>query len=115
MIQRHLLRACFFCWRIQLDEPRWELLLNEKWRASLHLTVWCTKPYPSINAFLETRPDHLKTGLFGEYPRLAYAKSCVIIVGQGERILPMSEPRTFSLETPGSLPLFQGSREDKGN
>src|SRR5947208_16731229 len=74
MIQRHLLRACFFCWRIQLDEPRWELLLNEKWRASLHLTVWCTKPYPSINAFLETRPDHLKTGLFGEYPRLAYAK-----------------------------------------
>ncbi len=41
--------------------------------------------------------DYIKTGLFAEYPWLADAHTRVIIVGRGERVLPMSDPRTSSL------------------
>ncbi|HLI05002.1 MAG TPA: NAD(P)/FAD-dependent oxidoreductase [Ktedonobacteraceae bacterium] len=41
--------------------------------------------------------DYIKTGLFTEYPWLADTSFRVIIVGRGERVLPMSEPRTSSL------------------
>lgn len=41
--------------------------------------------------------DYIRTGLFAEYPWLADTDTRVVIVGRGERVLPMSDPRTSDL------------------